>query len=73
MMHLLLHTNPDHFRAAALRLAQEQGVWTWPRSTPTDSPRVQRVELTVGDGTLGFEPSEVRAILQSLLSSHHLL
>jgi threonine aldolase len=67
MMHLLLHTSPDHFRAAALRLAQEQGVWTWPRSAPTDSPRVQRVELTVGDATLGFEPHEVRAILQSLL------
>ena len=67
LMHLLLNTSPDHFRAAALRLAQEHGVWTWPRSAPTDSPRVQRVELTVGDATLGFEPHEVRAILQSLL------
>lgn len=69
LMHLLLHTSPDHSRAAALRLAQEQGVWTWPRAAPTDSPRVQRVEFTVGDATLGFEPHEVRAILQSLLRS----
>jgi threonine aldolase len=69
LMHLLLHTSPDHFRTAALHLAQEQGVWTWPRSMPTDSPRVQRVELTVGDATLGFAPHEVRAILQALLPS----
>ena len=69
LMHLLLHTSSDHFRAAALRLAEEQGVWTWPRSTGSESPRVQRVELSVGDATLGFEPHEVRAILQSLLPS----
>jgi threonine aldolase len=67
MMHIRLQTSPDHFRAAALRLAQEDGVWTWPRSTPTDSPRVQRIELSVGDATLGFAPQEVRTILQSLL------
>lgn len=67
MMHLLLQTSPDHIRAAALRLAQEQGVWTWSRSSLTDSPRIQRVELMVGDATLGFAPGEVRAILRSLL------
>ncbi len=66
MLHLLLDTGAEQFRAAALDLAREQGVWTWPRSQPTGSPHVQRVELTVGDATLGFEPGEVRDILRRL-------
>jgi hypothetical protein len=67
MLHLLLRTSADRFREAALRLAAQDGVWTWPRSQPTDSPHIQRVELAVGDATLGFSPEEVRHILQQLL------
>src|SRR5215217_2460250 len=63
LMHLLLNTSPDHFRAAALRLAQEHGVWTWPRSAPTDSPRVQRLQLTVADAPLGSQLHVRRPIL----------
>jgi threonine aldolase len=67
MMHLLLRTSADAFRMAALRIAEQDGTWTWPRSQLTDSPSVQRVELAVGDATLGFTPEEVRALLRRLI------
>jgi threonine aldolase len=68
MLHLLLRTSADAFREAALRLAARDKVWTWPRAWSSDSPRVQRVELAVGDATLAFSPEEVRGIIQQLLS-----
>jgi threonine aldolase len=67
MMHLLLRTSAEQFRTVALKLAEEDRIWSWPRSQPTDSPSVQRVELAVGDATLGFSPADVRAVLQRLL------
>ena len=67
MLHLLLRASADGLRRAALRFAEREGVWTWPRSQPTDSPNLQRVELMVGDATLDFSPAEVRTILQELL------
>jgi threonine aldolase len=67
MMHLLLHTPADRLRAAALRLAREDGIWTWGRGQPTASARLQEVELEVGDATLQVDPGEVRAVLERLL------
>jgi hypothetical protein len=66
MMHLLLRTTPERFAAAARALAADQGIWTWPAAVPTVDPAVQRLELTVGDGTLGFAPDEVRDVLAAL-------
>ena len=66
MMHLLLGTSAVGFRAAAVRLAKDQGIWTWPAAVPTLDPAVQRIELTVGDATLGFAPDEVRDVLTAL-------
>lgn len=68
MMHLLLRRDAEGLRAAALDLAEREGVWTWPRFQPTKSPNVQWVELTVGDGTLGFRPEEAREVLLRLLT-----
>jgi threonine aldolase len=68
MMHLLLSTSGTAFRAAASRLAKEQGVWTWPDAASTADPGVQRVELAVGDATLGLRPAEVADIVTALLA-----
>jgi threonine aldolase len=67
MMHLLLRVPADRMRATALRMAREEGIWTWGRPQPTLSPGVQEVELEVGDATLRFEPGEVRDVLERLL------
>jgi threonine aldolase len=67
MMHLVLATTADNFRSASLALAAEEGVWTWTRSWPTEIPGLQRIELSVGDATLGFTPTEVRMLVGRLL------
>jgi threonine aldolase len=67
MMHLLLRSDPDRFRERALALAKDEGVWTWPKARPTESPQVQAVELQVGDATLEFTPEEARDVIQRLL------
>ncbi len=67
MMHLLLHADPERLHASALELAEREGIWTWARSQPTASPRIQEVELEVGDDTLEFDPQEVRDVLERLV------
>jgi threonine aldolase len=68
MMHLLLPVSADGFAAAAGRLAQDQGIWVAPSVMPTASPDVQRLELSVGDATMGFEPAEVAEIFAALIA-----
>jgi hypothetical protein len=68
MMHLHLRVTEGAFLAAARRLAEEQGLFTWPRSMPGALPSVRVVELTVGDATLGFTPAEVAAVIHQLVS-----
>jgi threonine aldolase len=67
MMHLLLRTTAPQFGEAIVRLARAHGIWTFSRWFASDSPGTQRVELAVGDATLGFEPDEVRDILRALV------
>jgi len=67
MMHLVFHRTADTLRAAALRLAREDGIWTWSRFGTTVVPSAQRVELETGDATLQFTPEEFRAVIERLL------
>jgi len=69
MMHLLMRVSQDDYAAAARRLAAERGIWTPPSSVPTLDPAVQRLELSVGDGTLEFEPAELAEIFTALTAS----
>jgi threonine aldolase len=69
MMHLLLRTTKDDYASAARRLATERGIWVSPSCQPTADPAVQRLELSVGDATLGFEPAEIADIFTALTSS----
>jgi hypothetical protein len=68
MLHLLLETTPEAFRAAARACAGE-GLWTWADATPTGDPAVQRVELSVGDATMALSPAEVRAVIARFTSA----
>ena len=67
MMHLHLRTSPAAVTAGIRRMATEQRLWTWGGSAPTETPGYRRVELTVGDATLGFTPAEVATIVRTLL------
>jgi hypothetical protein len=69
MMHLLVRASAGELGEAVVRLARQQGVWTFSRWFTSDSPRTQRVELAVGDATLGFRPDEVRDILAALVGA----
>ena len=66
MLHLLLRTTSEAFTAAARSLAEQEGLWTWPRAATTGDPGVVRVELPVGDATLELSPTEVRAAVRAL-------
>jgi threonine aldolase len=65
MLHLLLRTGAEDFRAAVRALA-EDGLWTWERSMTTGDPAVQRVELSVGDATMALPPSAIRDAVATL-------
>ncbi|MFL5796669.1 MAG: threonine aldolase family protein [Actinomycetota bacterium] len=67
MMHLVLYRPAEALRSAALRMAREEGLWTWGRFSPTGAPRAQRVELETGDASLEFTPEEVRGVIERLL------
>ena len=67
MMHLHLETTAAQVTAGIRRMATEQRLWTWGGSSPTDTPGVRRVELTVGDATLAMAPAEVADAVRALL------
>jgi len=66
MMHMLLRVSKDGFAAAARRLAKERGIWVPPDCMSTADPATQRIELSVGDGTMEFEPAELAEIFAGL-------
>jgi threonine aldolase len=66
MMHLLLRVSTEDFVTAARRLAKDRGIWMPPTCMPTADPAVQRIELSVGDGTLEFQPAELAEIFAGL-------
>jgi threonine aldolase len=68
MMHLHMRVDEHAFLTAARRLAEDQGIFTWPRTFPGGSPSVRVVELTVGDATLTFAPDEVAKIVEELIT-----
>ena len=67
MFHLYLRVEPAAFAAAAKRFAEEDDLYVWPTSYSTVRPRWQAVELSVGDATLQFTPTEVRDVIAALI------
>ncbi len=66
MLHLLLSTTPERYAAAAGRLADEAGLWVWPRAVRTGDPDVVRCELSVGRATLRHKPAFIAETLAFL-------
>jgi threonine aldolase len=69
MMHLHLHVDEKGFRAAARRIAEDEGIFTWTGTAAVDTPSIRGVELTVGDATLTFSPDEVARIVERLANA----
>ena len=69
MMHLLLRATKEQYAGAARRLAKDQGIWASPHIMPTADPGIQRLELSIGDGTLEFQPTEVAKIFAGLIAT----
>jgi threonine aldolase len=67
MMHIQLRTTPRAASAGIRRLARTERVWAFSGTAPTDTPGIRRVELGVGEATLGFTPPEVARIIRSLM------
>jgi threonine aldolase len=68
MMHLHMRVDEDAFVKAARRIAEDEGIFTWPQTVAGDTPSVRVVEFTVGDATLTFTPEEVGKIVEQLLA-----
>jgi len=68
MMHLHMRVDEDAFLKAARRIAEDEGIFTWPQTMASDTPSVRVVEFTVGDATLTFTPDEVAKIVEQLLA-----
>ncbi|HEX4016195.1 MAG TPA: beta-eliminating lyase-related protein [Frankiaceae bacterium] len=66
MMHLLFDVTRERFIANARRLADEKGIWVWPKPMDTPDPGVVRCELTVGRATCDWEPEAVVRALRAL-------
>lgn len=66
MMHLELRVTPEELRARAVALAESEGIWTFAEPFAVDGPSQLRLELSVGDATLAFDPDEVRALVERL-------
>jgi threonine aldolase len=66
MLHLLLSTPAERYRAAAKRLAEQTGLWVWPSAVATGDPEVVRTELSVGRATLRHKPEAIAEILAGL-------
>jgi threonine aldolase len=67
MMHFLVPARRRAWRAAVARMAEERSVMTWSHPWDCDVPGLQRIELSVGEAVMGFEPGEVRAIVEQLI------
>jgi len=68
MMHLQLSVTAEELQSRALDIASHEKIWTFPRPFSTVSPMLQRIELSVGDATMDFTPTEVRDLIGALAS-----
>lgn len=68
MMHLLLRATGRDLRAAVLKVAREQKVWTFGDAMPSGSPSNLRVELSVGEAAMRLTPPEFARIVATLVA-----
>lgn len=68
MMHLHVEVTEDAFLRAAVRIAEQEGVFTWAGTSPGWTPATRVIELTVGDATLAFTADEVASFVERLVA-----
>lgn len=68
MMHLLFEVGAERFIANAQRLAEQDGIWVWPKPDLTGDPKVVRCELSVGRATCRLEPAVIADTLAALIA-----
>jgi threonine aldolase len=68
MFHLVFHRDAAALQEAVLRLAKDEGIWTWGKIHPTEVPGIARAELGVGDATLEWTPTAFREVIERLLA-----
>lgn len=56
MMHLQLRVSKGDLLERGLAIAETEKIWTFAEPFALDNPEEVRVELSVGDATLGFSP-----------------
>jgi threonine aldolase len=66
MMHLQLSVTKEELLERALGIAESEGIWTFVYPFATDHPTLLRVELSVGDATLGFRAEEIVRLFDHL-------
>jgi threonine aldolase len=69
MMHLVFARPVEAIRRSAVRIAREEGIWTFGYFADTGAPGTARVELETGDATMNFTPKEFRSVIERLLAS----
>jgi threonine aldolase len=69
MMHVQLAVTREQLLERALRIAESEGIWTFAQPFALDDPAQLRIELSVGDATLGFSPDEITRLLNELATS----
>lgn len=68
MMHLHVRVEEDAFLRAAVEIAEQEGIFTWPGIMPGLTPSTHVLEFTVGDATLAFTADEVADLIGRLVS-----
>jgi threonine aldolase len=66
MMHLQLRVSKAELLDRALAIADSESIWTFPEPFALDDPTQLRIEMSVGDATLGFSPDEIFRLLRRL-------
>ncbi len=66
MLHVRLSTTEALLRRRCLAIARRERIWTVPRAFAVEGPKLLRIELGVGDGTLELAPGEVRRLFATL-------
>lgn len=68
MFHLWLRQDPDTIQHRLLEHAERTGLATWTQAEPARMPGWSRLELTVGEATLGVDVDEFRALVEELVA-----
>jgi threonine aldolase len=69
LFHLRLSVTVEELRTRALAIAHKEKIMTFARPFLSEGTSLQRIEFTVGDATLDFEPEEVRRLISLLVNA----